>query len=369
MALPKPRGRGRPPEPKARYRRVADALRAQMRDGALKPGQNLPSLRRIAREMDVAQFTVRQAVEVLRAEGRIARNARRRLIVRSPYGAISTVGGVIVEVLGGNLHTYLKSGYVQALQRGIEFGAGDLMAPLLIVHDEHLRAHLPPDILDVPARGFVLVGQFQDAVLRKYERRSVPVVLADRPGADLHLHAVAVDNAPAAGDTVARLVALGHRRIAFLRFVQLSLRDIDPDSRERQKGFEAAARAAGLRPADRPVFNHFPNDGPDAPVFRAILDRRPRCTAVVCVDAGGAGRVAAAARARGWTVPRDLSIACFQPAEPAEERWAGPRADFFEMGRKAVRLLEHPLRTPCHERIPTAWHDGKTVGPAPKGTA
>lgn len=50
MALPKPRGRGRPPEPKARYRRVADALRAQMRDGALKPGQNLPSLRRIARE-------------------------------------------------------------------------------------------------------------------------------------------------------------------------------------------------------------------------------------------------------------------------------------------------------------------------------
>lgn len=54
------------------YQRIAEALRAELRAGRWRRGDRLPTLEQLAREYSVAKNTVRNAVDLLRAEGLIA---------------------------------------------------------------------------------------------------------------------------------------------------------------------------------------------------------------------------------------------------------------------------------------------------------
>jgi len=73
--------------------------------------------------------------------------------------------------------------------------------------------------------------------------------------------------------------------------------------------------------------------------------------------------VAQAARASGLTVPRDLSLICFQGKQDSSPLYSGPRVDFLQMGRQAVALLTTRHKTPRRERIPFVWVEGKTLAP------
>jgi len=67
-----------------RYHRIADALRARIRDGVLAPGSRLPNQRRLAQEFGVTLMTLRQALEVLERERLIARRHGLGTFVASP---------------------------------------------------------------------------------------------------------------------------------------------------------------------------------------------------------------------------------------------------------------------------------------------
>lgn len=56
--------RGRP-----LYEQVADALRAEIREGRYRPGDKLPSERELSERFEVSKVTARQAIVQLRAEG------------------------------------------------------------------------------------------------------------------------------------------------------------------------------------------------------------------------------------------------------------------------------------------------------------
>lgn len=58
--------RGSPVPP---YIQLAEILRAQIRSGELPAGARLPGLRSLRQEFDLAEFTVRKAVALLRDEG------------------------------------------------------------------------------------------------------------------------------------------------------------------------------------------------------------------------------------------------------------------------------------------------------------
>lgn len=63
----------------ARYEQVAESIRRAIRSGKLKPGEQLPSSRELAKEHDVAMNTAQRAVSTLRDEG--------WLVVRPTVGA------------------------------------------------------------------------------------------------------------------------------------------------------------------------------------------------------------------------------------------------------------------------------------------
>lgn len=53
----------------AKYERLADAIRQQIKTGELKPGDKLPSIRELKEIYNVSYGPVRAAMLVLKAEG------------------------------------------------------------------------------------------------------------------------------------------------------------------------------------------------------------------------------------------------------------------------------------------------------------
>lgn len=366
MHLASSRPAGRPASTlRPSYRSLADEFRRRMLEGIWKRQAVLPSLRTLAREHGVGLDTVREAVDLLKQEGRIARNAHRRLVVSDIQRFPCTFQRTVLEVHSDSLDaSWTSSSYAAELQRGLEVAAGKAHAPLLIAHSHMLRQSLPHDFLDLPLKGILLPGHFEPAVLAQYERLSTPAVLYDQPPAGHRLHSVCVDNEEAARDATARLLALGHRRIAYLGSVLFSFGGVDPDSRERQQGFLKALRGAGLHANRNWVFNSFRNNTPQSPVIQNIAHPKHGFTAIVAVDEVCAELAANAAVLRGRKIPQDLSLVCFQGLS-GTCRFSGPSVDFEALGRQAFALLADAPAKAQVRRVGTTWVERGTVAPPP----
>ena len=81
MAKPKPAIRIDLNSPVPNYRQIVDSLRTHLVDGALAPGDVLPSVRRLAMELGITFNTVAQAYRQLAEEGWLELKHGRRAIV------------------------------------------------------------------------------------------------------------------------------------------------------------------------------------------------------------------------------------------------------------------------------------------------
>ncbi|MCK6472756.1 MAG: substrate-binding domain-containing protein [Planctomycetes bacterium] len=354
---------GRPVRSEARFRHVAEDLRRRILAGEWPHGTAIPSLRSLAAAYREGQRTVRLAVDLLKEEGHIAANARRRLLAQPAPAGTSAAGGQVLVVLTENLATLKRTGGNGDILFGVQRGVGMLDSPLALAHGYPLRQHLPQPFLGVALRGIVVVGAVTDAALARYERLNVPVVLADRPPERRRLHAACFDNEAGMREALDRLTALGHRRIAFLRMIQMATRDVEPDSKERQAAFLKGLRERGLPNDPRPVFSYMSTKGWSAPALKALLGARPGYTAVVCSDPNSARAMQDAAEGAGLRVPDDLSVVCYQGKGDRGHNFAGPAIDFAELGTQAALLLKDPAPEPRIVRLAPAWIAGKTLTP------
>jgi DNA-binding GntR family transcriptional regulator len=55
------------------YVRVANQIRAQIEDGVLKPGDSVPSITKVCREMELSRRTAGKAMQTLENEGLLMR--------------------------------------------------------------------------------------------------------------------------------------------------------------------------------------------------------------------------------------------------------------------------------------------------------
>jgi GntR family transcriptional regulator len=72
-----------PADPRPAYQQVADVLRTAILEGRLKPGDKLPSHRKLAQQHGLAQMTVRQAISLLQAEGLVDTRQGHGVFVRT----------------------------------------------------------------------------------------------------------------------------------------------------------------------------------------------------------------------------------------------------------------------------------------------
>ncbi len=198
---------------------------------------------------------------------------------------------------------------------------------------------------------------------------SLPAVVVGDPDCAQGLCAVSLDDRPAFTGAVARLVELGHRRIAHVAGPQ-EFRH----SRRRQASWEEAVRAAGLTPG--PVLpGGFTADGGAAATreLLALGDARP--TAIVYANDLSATAGLAVAHELGLAVPGDLSVVGYDDTPLAaytHPPLASARADALSWGAAAARALDEVVaegRADDVELAPAELLPRASMGPAPARTA
>jgi DNA-binding LacI/PurR family transcriptional regulator len=207
----------------------------------------------------------------------------------------------------------------------------------------------------------------QDRLAEILARRGVPAVWLNT---DRKHDAVRYDDRRACLDATARLIAAGHRRIAYVNVFFLPSQDfagLHYSYRERWEGYLAAMAAAGLPPLAI-------SSGPDRTAWGgqllASLQGPDRPTAMLCYDNDSAITAVLAAARAGLQIPRDLSLVTNANYAPTldgriiscvilPEREMG-----MDATHRLIALLSGAKPQPS-AALATGWHPGETLAPPP----
>lgn len=381
--------------------RVENVLKERIRSGVYPPGEQLPTERTLAEELDVHRRSVRLAVWHLVSEGLVKHSPRCRPIVAANQGDLADKGRARVST--SNLVALIMSrGSVleptTTFQERIFWGMNDALTRFgynavfldsnpavrgnVADHDqgfspsccsrsreEHAGAgwdSLPGgvDSGEALARSearhlrYVLDSGFGGAVFYPYAIYSnlelvqevvsyIPLVLLDRKIPGINVDFVGVENRRGMHEATQHLLSLGHRRI-----VHITGSEALHTVRHRVDGYVDAVRGADIPDVWEAVITipytnrHSDNEWV---VFDAVFGQPPerRPTAAACFTDIAAVDVAKRLCRLGLTVPCDVSVTGFDNIIPTLHGGAGLTTlaqPFEEIGAKAVDLMMRRLR-------------------------
>lgn len=304
--------------------------RCTIADVALAARVSVPTVSKVLNNQDGVAKATRERVQRAIADlgyvgNRVARSLR--------SGQTGLVDLVVLR---------LDSPYIFEIIAGVEEGlarAGLRMA-LTVTHDKLQRERRWLEtVVDRATDGAILVlAHGQSDRLDALARHEVPFVVVDhRGGLGAHVPTVGATNWAGARSATEYLLSLGHRRIALIG---------GPPSyqcsQEREEGYRAALQAAGLS-----VDQVYVRPGEfmyDTGLVQtsALLDLPEPPTAVFAGSDLQAMGVYAAARARGLSVPHDLSVVGFDDvpmSATANPPLTTVRQPLAEMGLVATSML------------------------------
>jgi LacI family transcriptional regulator len=236
--------------------------------------------------------------------------------------------------------------------------------------DEIRAVHYLNLMVDRRVDGMIVASsQISDASWTWLIASPVPVIVVNSEPPDARVAAIASDNEGGSRRAVEHLVALGHRRIAYIRGPQSFTA-----GRPRLEGFRSACAAAGLDPAETPVFRSDGQVENGELVTTQVLAEAPRVTAIAAYNDLTAIGALRALRVAGQRVPEDISVIGFDDIAAAS--WVVPGLTTIsqqkgEMGRLAVDYLARTLEAggdpppPAVIRLPTELRIRESTGPAP----
>ena len=313
------------------------------------------TIKDIARRARVSHSTVSRALrgnQVIpnRTAQRIKRLAARMGYV--PSAAARSLKTSRTRALGVMV-TNIADPFLGEVVRGIEDAARQAGVSLLLAASYH-EAQREKTVLRALAEHRVdgvitCSSQVSPAHLAELERFGVPMVLVNNQIAGDFAHSLSHDDVAGGWAVTRHLLALGHRRIAYLG--NAASGRADPD---RLAGYQAALAEAGVSP--RPEWllrggGGRPGDG--ALAVEAFLSLTPRPTALQCFNDMLALGALHRLKQAGLRVPHDVSLTGFddvfvaQYADPPLTTLAQPK---YQLGRDAAEMLLGLLRGPAPAR-------------------
>lgn len=331
---------------------LSAAIRAQLMDGTLKPGETLPPERTLREQLDISRSTVRQAIKSLTNEGLLKSVMGAGTFVQEPQQAPphNTLIGIIVPEF--NYFIYypeLASSLSYRLrQAGYQVD--------LSVHNDRYEtlAKVTSTLLAQDAKAVVVVvSNEHDAdseTLRQLQAQGVTVMLLTRylehvDGVDY----VGVDNHLIGVEATRHLLKLGHTNIVHVAATVTST------ATDRAAGYIHAMQEAGLEPQmiiapeqslqlPAEQMKYLMADDPMQLWHRLV---QKEVTAIFCFNDQIASWVQKEVRRFNLTIPRDFSLISVDNM---------PYADFFdtplttfalpgeEIGKQAADLLLRRLQ-------------------------
>jgi DNA-binding LacI/PurR family transcriptional regulator len=306
-------------------------MRVSIKDIARAAGVSHPTVSRALSDSPLISQATKARIQRLAREMGYSPNALARgLVTRQTYSV-----GVVV--------TTIADPFVAEIVQGIETTAQDHGYTVILCNSgaEPEREIAAVELLRSKRVDGVIVtsSRIGALYLDHLERIGVPIVLINNHNeqSGRYTFSVAVDNQHGGWLATRHLVQLGHQRIGYVTGPAGS--SSDPD---RRSGYRCALVEAGI-PEDAALV--IPGSGRAEGGVSALerllaLDDPP--TAVVCYNDMTAIGLVAAARWRGLSVPRQLSVVGFDDIvfatylEPPLTTVAQPKA---EMGRRAMEMM------------------------------
>jgi len=295
------------------------------------------------------------------------RQVAKRLNYRRDLAAVATRGrrfGSMALVLSSNdtRRSNLPPGLLNGLTEALD--ERDMHLSVARLSDEALTDHqrVPRLLRDVGADG-LLVNYNQwvpPQMNRLIEAHGLPAVWLNekRPN-----NAVYPDDYAGTHEATQRLLALGHRRIAY--FGRTPADDAHYSETDRHNGYTDAMSDAGLG-----SICLGPIAGRGDAALLEVLRSEQRPTAVITYNAVRAALVLLLARDAGLRCPADLSVVTFS-GSPVElvDRVATMRIPDEQVGREGVAMLVRRIeqsRDIPARCLALEWVEGQTVGRCPE---
>lgn len=332
------------------YREIARALTSAIDAGRYPAGTRLPAETTLARQLGVSRGTLRQALELLRREGRIESVRARGNFVRSPAARVPSERRRVVGVVVPSV----AKPYVNELLAGIEDELHERGYSMIVGSSGSTRAQQAgrvDRILSEGASGLIAYPidyEPDPELFARLARDGLPVVLVDRHLVGYDFDAVLPDNVGGAFAVVSHLIELGHRRIAFIATDNIGTTSVA----ERLQGYQQALLAAGIELDHQLLFARLPvarawPQGRRAPARENVATiarflAKANVSAVFALHDHLAIEVIEAARSIGLQVPDDLSVAGFDD-DPLAEAFSVPLTTVAQprerIGRVAATLV------------------------------
>jgi DNA-binding LacI/PurR family transcriptional regulator len=376
MAPPKPQTSVPLPEPSTQS--VAVTLREKIESGRYQAGAFLPAERKLALEMGVDRRVIRTAVNELVRSGHAIRRPHCRPVVRSLGASRSDVGG------SAGIRKPPVSNFVALLmchgsarfegeftsQQRIFWGMNQVLADegrhAVFLDISEVASEAENAAREAEQLRYVLNEGFGGLIFYPYAYRrnrdllaevaaAMPVVTIDRQVDRLDTDFVGAANYQATYDAITHLVALGHRRIAYV-----SKNEPIRSVQDRLHGYASAMHDAGLAELVLPIPAR--SRETEWTVVDAVFQLPPskRPTAAAAFNDFAALYLAIHLDAKGLKVPKDVSVVGFDNIVSTLANGVGLTTiaqPYEEIGRKAAELLlrrSHDRALPIsHIELPT----------------
>lgn len=287
-----------------------------MLEQAAKRRQQRATIIDVARKAGVSFKTVSR---VLNGEDNVRKETRKVVLdaakslnysINMAARSLRTGGPQIIALLIQNpSRSYIESAYLGAMQRCYKTGAHLIM--------EECSAGLEPVakmIADTSPMGIIVTPPLSDdkELIALIEESDIPYVLIAPEDPKATRASINMNNQAAARDMTRHLIALGHKRIGFIKgHSEHSVTDT------RYQGYRQAMEEEGLPIEDELVEQGSFDWASGLECAERLLDLPNRPSAVFASNDDMAAAVIAAAYRRNIHVPDDLSVAGFDNTQVA----------------------------------------------------
>jgi LacI family transcriptional regulator len=334
-----------------------------MRQVAEAAGVSTATVSNVINSPAVVAPETRRRVEQAMAQVGFVRNGAARQLRGIPS---AVVGAVVLD---------LANPFYSEVSRGVEDRVSEADCMLMLCSTDALAAKQAQHLRVLEEHGVrgVLVSPAGPRLdqLTALAKRGTPVVLLDHPQEHRALCAVAVDNVLGGRLAAEHVIALGHRRLAFLRS-SVGARQCA----QRREGIRQALHASGLDPDAALIDVDLPPTdiahSADAALDALLAGPNPP-TAVLCFNDVAALGALRGLRRLGVAVPGEVSVVGYDDVQFAADlapALTTVRQPKYQLGRAAADLLLDESR-PGHQHQeillrPTLVTRGSTATPPPR---
>ncbi|HEX9960152.1 MAG TPA: LacI family DNA-binding transcriptional regulator [Pyrinomonadaceae bacterium] len=334
----------------------------------------MSSIKEVAREAGVSTATVSHVINntryvsdevrarVLQAieQCRYYPNAHARSLAS---GKSKIIGLVISDIVNPFFPELVKAIEAAAFERGYDIVLSNTN------YDTERTSHYVRRFIERKIAGVaVMTSEMDKKLVDELSQREVPVVFLDVGEPGLHMNNLRVDYDEGIEQAILHLVALGHRRIAFIGG-NTNLRS----SRRRLEAFQKTMRQLFPDAPELVFYGNFKIEGGQRAASEILATRGENPpTAVVCANDLTAIGAISEFEAAGLNVPRDVSVVGFDNiafAALTKPALTTVNLPLGELGRRAIEVLirsvEDSEQQGIEIRIPTNLIIRQSTAPAP----